>query len=50
MKNFFVIVLDGVGIGELPYAKKYNNEGSSNLNNIAKAIGGLKLPNLESLG
>ena len=50
MKNFFVIVLDGVGIGELPDAKKYNDEGSSTLSNIAKAIGGLKLPNLESLG
>jgi phosphopentomutase len=50
MKNFFVIVLDGVGIGELPDAKKYNDEGSSTLSNIAKAVSGLKLPNLESLG
>ncbi len=50
MKNFFVIVLDGVGIGELPDAKKYGDEGSNTLCNIAKAIGGLKLPNLESLG
>jgi phosphopentomutase len=50
MKNFFVIVLDGVGIGELPDAKKYNDEGSSTLSNIAKVTGGLKLPNLESLG
>jgi phosphopentomutase len=50
MKNFFVIVLDGVGIGELPDAGKYNDEGSSTLGNIAKAVGGLKLPNLELLG
>jgi phosphopentomutase len=50
MDNFFVIVLDGVGIGELPDAKKYNDEGSSTLCNIAKAVDGLKLPNLESLG
>ena len=50
MKNFFVIVLDGVGIGELPDAGKYNDEGSNTLCNTAKAVGGLKLPNLESLG
>ncbi|MCU0405500.1 MAG: phosphopentomutase, partial [Ignavibacteriaceae bacterium] len=50
MKNFFVIVLDGVGIGELPDAGKYNDQGSNTLCNIAKAVGGLKLPNLESLG
>ena len=50
MKNFFVIVLDGVGIGELPDAYRYNDEGSNTLCNIAKAVSGLKLPNLESLG
>ena len=50
MKNFFVIVLDGVGIGELPDAHKYNDEGSNTIVNIAKAIGGLKLKNLETLG
>lgn len=50
MKNFFVIVLDGVGIGELPDAGKYNDEGSNTLCNTARAVGGLKLPNLESLG
>jgi phosphopentomutase len=50
MKNFFVIVLDGVGIGELPDAFKYNDQGSNTLVNIAKVIGGLKLKNLEALG
>ncbi len=50
MKNFFVIVLDGVGIGELPDATEYNDEGSNTLCNIAKAIGGLNLPNLQTLG
>jgi phosphopentomutase len=50
MKNFFVIVLDGVGIGELPDAREYNDEGSNTLCNIAKAVGGLKLPNLEMFG
>ncbi|MGB5529623.1 MAG: phosphopentomutase, partial [Ignavibacteriaceae bacterium] len=50
MKNFFVIVLDGVGIGELPDADKYNDRGSNTLSNMALVIGGLKLQNLEALG
>ncbi len=50
MNNFFVIVLDGVGIGELPDAKNYNDEGSNTLKNIADKIDGLHLPNLQKLG
>ena len=50
MHNFFVIVLDGVGIGELPDAANYNDSGSNTLCNIANRIGGLNLPNLEKLG
>lgn len=50
MNNFFIIVLDGVGIGELPDAYKYNDEGSNTLGNLAEAVGELKLPNLEKLG
>jgi phosphopentomutase len=50
MNNFFVIVLDGVGIGELPDAGNYNDKGSNTLCNTAKAVDGLNLPNLEKLG
>lgn len=50
MNNFFVIVLDGVGIGELPDAKKYMDEGSDTLGNMAVRVGGLRLPNLEKFG
>ncbi len=50
MKRIILIVLDGVGIGELPDAYKFNDQGSNTLANIAKAIGGLNLPNLEKLG
>jgi len=50
MNNFFIIILDGVGIGELPDASDYGDEGSNTLVNMAKAIGGLNLPNLEKLG
>lgn len=50
MNNFFVIVLDGVGIGELPDAHKYNDQGSNTLGNMANAVGGLNLPNLAAFG
>jgi len=50
MNNFVLIVLDGVGIGELPDAAKYGDVGSNTLVNIANAVGGLHLPNLEKLG
>jgi phosphopentomutase len=45
-----VIVLDAVGAGELPDADQYGDEGSNTLANVAKAVGGLDLPNLEALG
>jgi phosphopentomutase len=45
-----VIVLDAVGAGELPDAADYGDEGSDTLGNIARAVGGLDLPNLEALG
>jgi len=50
MGKCFVLILDGVGIGETPDANKYSDTGSNTLANIAKAVGGLKLPNLGSLG
>jgi phosphopentomutase len=45
-----VIVLDAVGAGELPDASEYGDEGSNTLANVAKAVGGLDLPNMEALG
>lgn len=45
-----IIVLDSVGAGALPDADKYGDVGSNTLGNIAKAIGGLNLPNLQRLG
>lgn len=50
MNNFIVIVLDGVGIGELPDACNYKDEGSNTLANISDAVDGLELPNLEKMG
>lgn len=50
MNNFFIIILDGVGIGELPDASNYNDSGSNTLCNMAEAVGGLELPNLGKMG
>jgi phosphopentomutase len=46
----FLIVLDGVGIGALPDAASYGDEGSNTLLHVAEAVGGLKLPRLEAIG
>ncbi|AIG26063.1 MULTISPECIES: phosphopentomutase [Brevibacillus] len=46
----FLIVLDSVGIGELPDAKKFNDEGSHTLGHIAQKVDGFALPHLAELG
>lgn len=50
MKRAVIIVMDSVGMGELPDAAKYGDEGSNTLGNIASHIPGFSLPNLEKLG
>lgn len=50
MKRVIIIVLDSAGIGELPDAAEYGDEGSNTLGNIAAAVPGFSLPNLEKLG
>lgn len=45
-----LIVLDGVGIGPAPDTAEYGDAGSDTLGNVARAVGGLALPNLERLG
>lgn len=50
IKRGILIVLDSVGVGELPDCILYHDQGSNTLANTATAVGGLKLPNLESLG
>src|SRR3954466_14376562 len=50
MPRACVIVLDAVGAGELPDADEYGDAGSNTLGNVARAVGGLDLPNLEALG
>jgi phosphopentomutase len=50
LKRIILIILDGIGIGELPDAYKFGDEGSHTLGNLARAVNGLSLPNLERLG
>jgi phosphopentomutase len=45
-----LIVLDGMGIGPAPDTEQYGDSGSDTLGNVARAVGGLRLPNLEQLG
>ncbi len=42
--------MDGVGVGQLPDANLYNDLGTNTLQNIAKAVDGLKLDNFQKLG
>jgi phosphopentomutase len=49
-KRAAIIVLDGLGIGPAPDTAAYGEPGSDTLGNVARAVGGLKLPNLEKLG
>jgi phosphopentomutase len=50
IKRVIVIVLDGVGAGEAPDAAAYGDAGSNSLGNVARAVGGLKAPNMYELG
>ncbi|HXL08566.1 MAG TPA: phosphopentomutase [Gemmatimonadales bacterium] len=50
MKRAAIIVLDGLGIGACPDQAAYGDTGSDTLGNVARAVGGLDLPNLERLG
>ncbi len=50
IKRVIVIVLDGVGAGELPDADKFDDKGTNTLKHTAEAVGGLELPNMGKLG
>ncbi len=49
-KRAVIIVMDSVGAGAMPDADQYGDLGSDTLGNISRALGGIKLPNLGSLG
>ena len=50
IQRIILLILDSVGVGELPDAKEYKDEGSNTLSNIIRATGNIHLPNLEAMG
>ena len=49
-KRIILIVLDSVGIGELPDADLFGDVGSNTLGHIAEQLPGFRLPHLQGLG
>jgi phosphopentomutase len=49
-KKAILIVLDSVGIGELPDAGSYGDKGANTISHVARAVNGLKVPHLIELG
>jgi len=49
-KRVFLIVIDSVGVGEMPDAERFGDLGANTIGNLAKATGGVHLPVLESFG
>jgi phosphopentomutase len=45
-----VVILDGVGVGALPDAADFGDEGSNSVGNTSRAVGGLALPHMGQLG
>lgn len=49
-ERVFVLVMDSAGVGELPDAARYGDEGANTLAHVAEVAGGFDLPNLQRLG
>ena len=49
-KRVFVIVIDSVGIGEMPDADKFGDKGTNTFVHTAEKCGGLNVPFMNSLG
>ena len=50
IRRVILIVLDSVGIGELPDADMYGDSGSNTLGSLVRNVKDFKLENLEALG
>jgi phosphopentomutase len=49
-RRAIVLVIDACGVGALPDAAAYGDEGTNTLGHVAEAVGGLALPALQALG
>ena len=50
VNRFIVIIIDSLGVGELPDAAAFGDVGSHTLGNMARAVGGMRVPNMETMG
>ena len=50
IRRVILIVLDSVGVGELPDAADFGDVGSNTLGHIASSLEGFSIPNLQNLG
>jgi phosphopentomutase len=48
--RILLLVCDSFGVGEAPDAAHYGDEGADTIGNTARAVGGLRAPNLAALG
>lgn len=49
-KRIFVVVLDSLGVGEMPDSAQYGDIGVDTLGHISERMGTLNIPNLQRLG
>jgi phosphopentomutase len=50
LRRAFVVVIDALGVGAEPDAGAYGDAGAHTLRHLAEAVGGLRVPALQSLG
>ena len=49
-KRIFTIIVDSLGIGEMPDCKEYGDENVDTLGHLSKAVESFKIPNMQKLG
>ena len=49
-RRVFLIVLDSLGVGALPDASEFDDQGTHTLDHLVRAVGGINLPRLTELG
>ena len=49
-KRVFVIVMDSLGVGEMPDSKQYDDIGVNTLQHISESVESFEIPNLQKLG
>lgn len=50
MTRVFLLVLDGLGVGEAPDADRFGDGGAHTLDNLVEAVGGIDCPHLQAIG